>query len=381
MCTTALDRSVEFEDLAQLAVDAQRELVAAGELQVGQTAQIVAHGAVNAGAHVVLEVLPQPGALGLCLVAAVQQQEDVAHGHHHGQIVHHVGMQTSLILQRVQILTVDHVPGDPQLLIHPLDHDALVHALVGTADEVAVQIQIHVVHAFDVGQGLVDKDVVHIEGVLGQHHAAVPQHLCAVHHRVHQQVLVGPEVADMRPAEQSVLGEHVGVAHGVAGVVLHMLVDIVADHQVRRGAPGNQRVQLGQHGPEGCFVQPVVAVHYLVIQAGGVADALIHALAVAAVLLMDGLDDGGIFGGVLVADGGGIVLHGTVVHKDDLGLLSGRKQGLDAMAHICRRVVARNGKGDEFLLHKMIAPFSINSRRTKNRRTWSYVLLLYHFRA
>ena len=64
-----------------------------------------------------------------------------------------------------------------------------------------------------------------------------------------------------------------------------------------------------------------------------------------------------------------------------LGLLSGRKQGLDAMAHICRRVVARNGKGDEFLLHKMIAPFSINSRRTKNRRTWSYVLLLYHFRA
>ena len=60
------DRSVEFEDLAQLAVDAQRELVAAGELQVGQTAQIVAHGAVNAGAHMILEVLPQPGALGLC---------------------------------------------------------------------------------------------------------------------------------------------------------------------------------------------------------------------------------------------------------------------------------------------------------------------------
>ena len=158
--------SVELEDLAQLAVHAQSELVAAGELQVGQTAQIVAHGAVNAGAYVILEVLPQPGALGFCLVAAVQQQEDVAHGHHHGQIVHHVGVQTFLILQLIQILTVDHVPGDPQLLIHPLDHDALVHALVGTADEVAVQVQIHVVHALDIGQGLVDKNVVHIEGVL-----------------------------------------------------------------------------------------------------------------------------------------------------------------------------------------------------------------------
>ena len=145
-----------------------------------------------------------------------------------------------------------------------------------------------------------------------------------------------------------------------------MLVHIVADHHVRRGAAGHQSGQAGQNLFQGVGVQPVVAVHYLIVQACGVADALIHTLAVAAVFLMDGLDDGGIFGDVLVADGGGIVLHGTVVHKDDLGLLSGRKQGLDAMAHICRRVVARNGKGDEFLLHKMIAPFSINSRRTKN---------------
>ena len=264
--------SVELEDLAQLAVDAQRELVAAGELQVGQTAQIVAHGAVNAGAYVILEVLPQPGALGLCLVAAVQQQEDVAHGHHHGQIVHHVGVQTFLILQLIQILTVDHVLGDPQLLIHPLYHDALVHALVGTADEVAVQIQIHVVHALDIGQGLVDKNVVHIEGVLGQHHAALAQHLGAVHHRVHQDVLVRAEVAHMGPVEQAVLGEHVGVAHGQGGVVLHMLVHIVADHHVRRGAAGHQSGQAGQNLFQGIGVQPVIAVHYLIVQAGGVRD-------------------------------------------------------------------------------------------------------------
>ena len=34
-----------------------------------------------------------------------------------------------------------------------------------------------------------------------------------------------------------------------------------------------------------------------------------------------------------------------------LGLLSGRKQGFDAVAHICRRVVARDGEGDQFLSH------------------------------
>ena len=52
--------SVELEDLAQLAVDAQSELVAAGELQVGQTAQIVAHGTVNTGAYVILGYCHSP---------------------------------------------------------------------------------------------------------------------------------------------------------------------------------------------------------------------------------------------------------------------------------------------------------------------------------
>ena len=112
------------------------------------------------------------------------------------------------------------MPGDPQLLVHPLYHDALVDALVRTADKIAVQVQVHIIHALDIGQGLVHKDVVHIEGVLGQHHAALTQHLGAVHHRVHQQVLVRAEVAHVHPAEQPVLREHIGVAHGMAGAIL-----------------------------------------------------------------------------------------------------------------------------------------------------------------
>ena len=248
---------------------------------------------------------------------------------------------------------------DPQLLIHAADHHALVHALVCAADEVAVQIQIHIVHALDVGQGLVHKDIVHIEGVLGQHHAALAQHLGAVHDRVHQQVLIRAEVPDVHPVEQAVLREHVGVAHGMAGAVLHMLVHIVADHQIRRGAAGYQRGQTLQHLLQGVGVQPVVAVHYLVVQAGGVADALIDALAVAAVLLMDGLNDGGVLCGVLVADGGGVILDGTIVHQNDLGLFTCAQQRFDAVTHIGCRVVAGHGKGDKFLLHIINAPFYI----------------------
>ena len=127
-----------------------------------------------------------------------------------------------------------------------------------------------------------------------------------------------------------------------------MLIHIVADHQVRGGVVLHQNRQLIQHLFQGLGVQPVVTVHHLVVQAGGVADALIDALAVAAVLLMDGLDDGGVLCGVLVADGGGVILDGTIVHQNDLGLLACAQQRFDAVTHIGCGIVAGHGKGDKF---------------------------------
>ena len=71
----------------------------------------------------------------------------------------------------------------------------------------------------------------------------------------------------------------------------------------------------------------------------------------AAVLLMDNADDGGVFGGVFIGDLAGVVF-GAVIHKDDLGVFASGQQGLDAMAHISGRIVARHSKGDEF--HKFL---------------------------
>ena len=44
-------------------------------MQVGQAAKVHAHGAVDTGGNVILEVLPQLGLFGVCLGAAVQQQK------------------------------------------------------------------------------------------------------------------------------------------------------------------------------------------------------------------------------------------------------------------------------------------------------------------
>ena len=202
---------------------------------------------------------------------------------------------------------IDHVAGDPHLLVDAPGHHRLVDALVRPADEVAVQIQIHIVQRFYIGQWLVDKDVVHVEGVLGEFQAAVPQQLGAVDDRVHQQILGGAEAADGVPGDDLVGGKHVFVAHYLLGVVLHVLIDVVGDEQVHRSGHGGELPQLGHHLAQGVRVQPVVGVHHLVVKAPGVADALIDPFAVAAVLLVDGPDDVRVFCGPCVALGGGVV--------------------------------------------------------------------------
>ena len=244
---------------------------------------------------------------------------------------------------------VDHMLGHPHLLVDASGHHRLVDALIRPADEVAVQVQIHIIQRLDVGQGLIDKDVVHIEGMAGKLQAAVPQQLGAVDNRVHQQVLRGAEAADGVPGDDLVGGEYVFIPHHLLGIVLHVLIDVVGDEHVHRGGHGGELPQLGHHLAQGVRVQPVVGVHHLIIQAPGVADALIDPFAVAAVLLMDGPDDVRVLCGPFVALGGGVVFGGTVVHQDDLRVLPGGEQGFDAMVHIGRGIVAGDGEGDNFI--------------------------------
>ena len=77
------------------------------------------------------------------------------------------------MVELLEVVAVDHQLGDPHLLVYPGDHHLFVHALVGPADEVAVEVQVEVVDGLDLGQRLIDEDVIHIEGVLRQLHAAL----------------------------------------------------------------------------------------------------------------------------------------------------------------------------------------------------------------
>ena len=167
--------------------------------------------------------------------------------------------------------------------------------------------------------------------------------------RVHQQVLGGTEAADLVPAEHLIAGEYVAVVHHPLGVGLSVLVDIVADHHVHQLVVPDELAQLIQRLVQGGHIHPVVGVHHLIVDTPGVADALVDALTVAAVGLMDGPDNVGVLLLVAVADGRGVVLGGAVVHQDDLDVVAALEQGLHAVLHIGSGVITGDGKGNQLI--------------------------------
>ena len=104
----------------------------------------------------------------------------------------------------------------------------------------------------------------------------------------------------------------------------------------------------------------VVAVDGLEVFAGGVAQALIDAFAVPAVLLMDDPYDAGILRGVRVGDGAGIVF-GAVVNDDDLHPVAAGEKAFDALVHVVLRIVAGHGNGQQF--HTLSSFMSDKMRR------------------
>ena len=80
-----------------------------------------------------------------------------------------------------------------------------------------------------------------------------------------------------------ILGQDTGIPDGMAGVVHRVLIHIVAQQQVHGLRQSGKFPQLGHDLLQGIGIQPVVRVHHLEVHTGSVADALVHALAVAAV--------------------------------------------------------------------------------------------------
>ena len=233
--------------------------------------------------------------------------------------------------------------GGLELMGIALFHHVLLYALPGAADVIAVQVEVHVVHALYVPEVAVDHVVVLVEGVLRHIQPRLAQQRGAEGAGVDHQDLVDAEGPRLRPGEDAVFRKGVGEIDGAVTLAVGVLVIVIRHEEVDAALSVDflQRVEEARE-----VAEPVVAVHGLEILAGSMAQALVDALAVAAVFLVYGLDDRGVFCGVSVRDLAGAVLR-AVVDDDDLDALAAREQAVEALFHVVLGVVAGHPDGQE----------------------------------
>ena len=258
------------------------------------------------------------------------------------QVLQHISLQAGPVRNHGVIhqfpgINHDFVHGN--LLVHASDHDVLMDGLVRSADEIAVEIDVQIVHALDVGKGDVGVDIVHIEHVLRQAQAALLQESRPVDNRVHEQVVARFRNRKTVPAENLPLRQVV-VLHDLLDQLAFLLIDVVGNHEVRnigRRAllvEGFRKfLQLVEKFGKGLHGHPVVRVHDLVIEPGCMVDARIDARSVAPVFLVDDPHDVRIFRRVFVRNRQRVVL-GTVVDDDDFDPVAAGQQGADAVPHV-----------------------------------------------
>ncbi len=178
--------------------------------------------------------------------------------------------------------------------------------------------------------------------MLRQLQAAFLQQLRPEDHGVHQDIVPLHETVAVVPAHHPALRQDMAVVHDLLALLALLLVDEIADQHIQGRGPPCHLPQGVQHLQVGLLLHPVVAVHHLEVKAGGVLDTRVDGSAMAPVLLVDSLNDGGVSALVLVRNLRGPVLHGTVVHDDDLHVLSAHQQRIHTFPHVVFRIIAWN---------------------------------------
>ena len=276
-----------------------------------------------------------------------------ADDHHHREVIAHVGAQARALDVALQQEQVDHDARDTQLLVDAADHHGLVDALVLASDEIAVQVDVHVVDALALGKRHVHEDVVHVESVAWQGETAIAQHLRTVDNRVHEDVLGQAKVTAVIPGEELLYRQHTPVAHDLLRVVNGILVHVVDEHQIERLI---ERRELVEHAHVSVIVEPVIAIHDLEVGAARVLEPRHDRRAMAAVLLVDGTYHVRVSGLPHLRLFERIVLGRPIIDDDDLDIVRtiARENRLDAGIHVFCRVITGNRVCDELRIHSRL---------------------------
>ena len=190
-----------------------------------------------------------------------------------------------LVLNVIQVAGLKAFLGDNNLVHIPPGHHVPLDGLPLPPDVVAVQVSVEIVHPSDIGQPLIDHEVILIENVFGQLLGVVAQQFRAEGAAVNGQQLMELEGLGVCPGENPILRQRVGIADGAIALAVGVLIIIIGHKQIHAAAffAGLQGIQEAVE----ISAHPVITVHNLKIFSLGVFQTLIDALAMAAVGLMN----------------------------------------------------------------------------------------------
>ena len=147
------------------------------------------------------------------------------------------------------------------------------------------------------------------------------------------------ETFGILPFKNAVLWQNIGVIDGTVANTVGMHVIIVAYHHINAALEFALFESIQERGE--ILAHLVVAVYHLKIDARCVLGTLVDALSVSAVLLVNDLNNGGIFCHVFVGNGT-CCIGGTVVDNDDLHTFATNKKAIYTASHIGLRIITRN---------------------------------------
>ena len=243
---------------------------------------------------------------------------------------------------------INHNTRDAQLLVNATHHNALVHALILAANEVAIHVNVQVIHGLHVRQRHVHENVINVEAMLGKLQMNIAQKLRTVNHRMHKQILALGETADLGPAEFTTLREHVAIPHDLLGTFVHLFIHVIANHHIRRFGKLHLAAQICHDFLHGIGIKPVVGVNNFEVAAGCFANTGIHTRTMAAIFLVDCLDDVRVAALPLVGLLARVVFRRTVIHDKNFNVIAAGQKRFNAFIHIRGGVVARNSKSNGF---------------------------------
>ena len=158
-------------------------------------------------------------------------QHDRGNGSDNVQVADHVS-SSAFIHASTAVVRVYHQFVYAELLVDSADHNCLVYRLVVTADKVAVEIGVQVVHILYIWQRIKGENIVYVEGVLWQSQIALKKQLGTVDHGMHKKIFSLWHVAYFIPGKNLVHWQAVAVLHNfLAGSTLFLIYEI-ADKKV-----------------------------------------------------------------------------------------------------------------------------------------------------